>query len=222
MHRRTIAPAVALAALVGMSGCTSSEPDPPSPTGTAPVVQLGAPGEGNRVLGADEVQDLAGATTEASDSDIAFVRDMVPHHQQALEMTSLAERNGAGRDVRLLAERMSVSQTDEVAQLQQWLEDQGPLPPDDHGRHGGDHDALMPGMLTDAQMSALADARGPEFDRLFLTSMIAHHQGALAMVEDLLSRPDGGRDVWVGQFARGVDSDQRIEIARMTSVLQSL
>ena len=220
MHRRALAPAAALAVLV-VAGCTSSEPEQVSPTGTAPVVQLGAPGEGNRSLGPDEVQDLAGQTPEASESDVAFVRDMVPHHQQALAMTALAERNGAGRDVRLLAERMGVSQTDEVAQLQQWLEDQGPLPPDDHVRHGGDHDALMPGMLTDAQMSALAAARGPEFDRLFLTSMIAHHQGALAMVEDLLSRPDGGRDVWVGQFARGVDSDQRIEIARMTSVLQS-
>ena len=221
MHRRTLAPATALVVLVA-AGCTSGEPEQVSPTGTAPVVQLGAPGQGNRALGPDEVQDLAGQTPEASEWDIAFVRDMVPHHQQALEMTALAERNGAGRDVRLLAERMSVSQTDEVAQLQQWLEDQGPLPPDDHGRHGGDHDALMPGMLTDAQMSALAVARGPEFDRLFLTSMIAHHPGALAMVEDLLSRPDGGRDVWVGQFARGVDSDQRIEIARMTSVLRSL
>ena len=63
---------------------------------------------------------------------------------------------------------------------------------------------------------------GPEFDRLFLASMIAHHQGALAMVADLFSRPDGGQDLWVAQFARGVDSDQRIEIARMTSVLQSL
>ena len=221
MHRRTLAPAVALAVLVA-TGCTSEEPEQVSPTGTAPVVQLGAPGEGNRALGPDEVQDLAGRTPEASERDIAFVRDMVPHHQQALEMTALAERSGAGRDVRLLAERMSVSQTDEVAQLQQWLDEQGPLPPDDHGRHGGDHDALMPGMLTDAQMADLAAARGPEFDRLFLSSMIAHHQGALAMVEDLFSRPEGGQDLWVAQFARGVDSDQRIEIARMTSVLQSL
>ena len=221
MHRRTLAPAVALAVLVA-TGCTSEEPEQVSPTGTAPVVQLGAPGQSNRTLGPDEVEDLADQGPEPSESDIAFVRDMIPHHQQALEMTALAERNGAGRDVRLLAERMSVSQTDEVAQLQTWLEEQGPLPPDDHGRHGGDHDALMPGMLTDAQMAELAAARGPEFDRFFLASMIAHHQGALAMVEDLLSRPDGGLDLWVAQFARGVDSDQRIEIARMTSVLQSL
>ena len=221
MHRRRLAAAVAGAVLVAGTGCTSV-PDEASPTGTAPVVQLGAPGASNRVLAPDEVQDLADDTTEPSESDIAFVRDMIPHHQQALEMTALAERNDAGRDVRLLAERMSVSQTDEVAQLERWLVEQGPLPPDDRARHGGDHAALMPGMLTDAQMAALTAARGTEFDRLFLTSMIGHHQGALAMVDDLLTRPDGGQDLWVGPFARGVDGDQRIEIARMTTVLQGL
>ena len=222
MHLRAPVPAAALAVLLVGAGCTSSAPEEVSPTGTAPVVQLGAPGESNRVLGPDEVEDLANQGPEPSESDIAFVRDMVPHHQQALEMTALAESNGAGRDVSLLAERMRVSQTDEVAQLEQWLVDRGPLPPDDRGRHTGGHAALMPGMLTDAQMAALAAARGPEFDRLFLTSMISHHQGALTMVEDLLSRPDGARDLWVGQFARGVDSDQRIEIARMWTVLQGL
>lgn len=221
MHRRRLAAAVAGAVLMAGTGCTSV-PDEASPTGTAPVVQLGAPGASNRVLAPDEVQDLADDTAEPSESDIAFVRDMIPHHQQALEMTALAERNDAGRDVRLLAERMAVSQTDEVAQLERWLVDRGPLPPDDRARHGGDHAALMPGMLTDAQMAALTAARGTEFDRLFLTSMIGHHQGALAMVEDLLTRPDGGQDLWVGQFARGVDGDQRIEIARMTTVLQGL
>lgn len=221
MLRRRLAAAAAGAVLVAGTGCTSV-PDEASPTGTAPVVQLGAPGASNRVLAPDEVQDLADDTAEPSESDIAFVRDMIPHHQQALEMTALAERNGAGRDVRLLAERMAVSQTDEVAQLERWLVEQGPLPPDDRARHGGDHAALMPGMLTDAQMAALTAARGTEFDRLFLTSMIGHHQGALAMVDDLLTRPDGGQDLWVGQFARGVDGDQRIEIARMTTVLQGL
>ena len=133
MHRRALVPAAALAVLLAGTGCTSSAPEEVSPTGTAPVVQLGAPGESNRVLGPDEVEDLADQSPEPSESDIAFVRDMVPHHQQALEMTALAESNGAGRDVRLLAERMRVSQTDEVAQLEQWLVDRGPLPPDDRG-----------------------------------------------------------------------------------------
>jgi uncharacterized protein (DUF305 family) len=220
MNPRTATVAAALALPLLLSGCTSdaSSEATPGPTGTAPVVQLGAPGEPNRTLGADDLDDLAD-TPEASESDIAFVRDMVPHHQQALQMTALARTNDASADVKLLAERMEISQRDEVAQLEAWLEDQGPLPPDDHSRHGGDGSALMPGMLTDEQMAALAAARGSDFDELFLTSMIAHHSGAIAMVNDLFSRPDGGQDLWVGQFARGVDADQRVEVARMTSML---
>ena len=77
----------------------------------------------------------------------------------------------------------------------------------------------MPGMLTDEQMAGLAAARGSAFDELFLTSMIAHHTGAIDMVTDLFSRPDGGQDLWVAQFARHVDSDQRVEVARMQSML---
>jgi uncharacterized protein (DUF305 family) len=220
MNPRTATVAAALALSLLLSGCTSdaSSEATPGPTGTAPVVQLGAPGEPNRTVGADDLDDLA-TTPEASESDIAFVRDMVPHHEQALRMTALARTNDASADVKLLAERMEISQRDEVAQLQAWLEDQGPLPPDDHARHGGDHTARMPGMLTDAQMARLATTRGSDFDVLFLTSMIAHHAGAVAMVADLLSRPDGGQDLWVAQFARHVDSDQRIEIARMQSML---
>jgi uncharacterized protein (DUF305 family) len=220
MNPRAATVAAALALPLLLTGCTSdaSSEATPGPTGTAPVVQLGAPGEPNRTVGADDLDDLT-TTAEASESDIAFVRDMVPHHEQALAMTSLVGSNDASADVKLLAERMEISQRDEVAQLQAWLEEQGPLPPDDHSRHGGDHAALMPGMLTDEQMAALAAAKGSAFDELFLTSMIAHHTGAIAMVSDLFSRPDGGQDLWVAQFARHVDSDQRVEVARMTSML---
>lgn len=220
MNPRTATVVAALALPMLLTGCTSdaSSEATPGPTGTAPVVQLGAPGEPNRTVGADDLDDLT-RTPEASESDIAFVRDMVPHHEQALQMTALARTNDASADVKLLAERMEVSQRDEVTQLQGWLEAQGPLPPDDHGRHGGDHSALMPGMLTDEQLAALAASRGSDFDELFLTSMIAHHSGAIAMVGDLFSRPDGGQDLWVAQFARHVDSDQRVEVARMQSML---
>lgn len=220
MGPRTATVAAALALLPLLTGCTSSSTTDatPGPTGTAPVIQLGAPGEPNRTIGADDLDDLA-RPAEASESDIAFVRDMVPHHEQALAMTALVKANDASPEVALLAERMEVSQRDEVAQLQAWLAAQGPLPPDDHSRHGGDHAALMPGMLTDEEMARLAAARGSAFDELFLTSMITHHSGAIAMVTDLFSRPDGGQDLWVAQFARHVDSDQRVEVARMQSML---
>ena len=212
-------PAVALLAALALTACTSDEEAAPGPSGGgAPVVQLGAPGQPNRQLTDEEVAELADAEVEASPTDIAFARDMVPHHEQALRMAELAAEHG-GRDVALLAERMRVSQTDEVAALQRWVADQGPLPPDDHGRHGGDAHALMPGMLTDAQLAELAAARGDRFDELFLTSMIRHHEGATVMVADLFSRPDGGQHPWLSQFARDVDTDQRVEIARMRALL---
>jgi uncharacterized protein (DUF305 family) len=213
---------VALALPLVLGGCTSEDPElvpTPTSTSTAPVVQLGAPGEPNRRLTPEEIASIRASRTEASESDIAFARDMIPHHEQALLMARLVETNGAGRDVRLLAERMKVSQTDEVALLRDWLAALGPLPPDDHGRHGGDQHALMPGMLTKEQLAALTAARGEAFDRLFLTSMIRHHEGATAMVADLFSRPDGGEEAWLAQFARDIDADQRVEIARMQSML---
>lgn len=216
--RRFLAVLAAVPLLLG--GCTSDDTSgPPAPAGSAPAVQLGAPGEPNRPMTEDELEALRSSGSEASPSDIAFARDMIPHHQQALRMAELAKTNGAGRDVQLLAERMRISQVDEIAQLERWLADQGPLPPDDHGRHGGDEHALMPGMLTEAEMSALAAARGAAFDRLFLTSMIRHHEGATAMVADLQTRPDHGQEVWIAQFAREVDLDQRVEIARMKGML---
>lgn len=213
--------AVAVAVLAGLSlsGCTSDDEATPGPSGGgAPVVQLGAPGQPNRTLSDEEVEGLGDAEAEASASDIAFARDMVPHHEQALRMAELAADHG-GPEVALLAERMRVSQTDEVAALERWLEEQGPLPPDDHSRHGGDAHALMPGMLTDAEMASLAAATGDRFDALFLASMIRHHEGATRMVADLFSRPDGGQHPWLAQFARDVDGDQRVEIARMRAML---
>ena len=135
MNPRTATAAAALALPLLLTGCTSdgSSEATPGPTGTAPVVQLGAPGEPNRTVGADDLDDLT-KTPEASEGDIAFVRDMVPHHEQALAMTALVRSNDASPDVKLMAERMEISQRDEVAQLAAWLEEQGPLPPDDHTR----------------------------------------------------------------------------------------
>ncbi|MFQ6170695.1 DUF305 domain-containing protein [Oryzobacter sp. R7] len=215
----SVAGAVATLLAVLLTGCTGDEEPAPGPSGGgAPVVQLGAPGQPNRELTDDEVAALGNAEDEASASDIAFARDMVPHHEQALRMAELAADRG-GRDVALLAERMRVSQTDEVALLQRWLAEQGPLPPDDHARHGGDAHALMPGMLTDAQLAELAAATGDRFDELFLTAMIRHHEGATMMVADLFTRADGGQHPWLAQLARDIDIDQRVEIARMRALL---
>ena len=141
---------------------------------------------------------------------------MILHHDQALTMTGWVEDRTTDRDVRLLAERMQVSQEDEMDFMAGWLQERGTPLRDEHAGHGGGHD--MPGMLTDEQLDRLEAAEGEEFERLFLESMIQHHQGALEMVADLWAA-DGGLEPNIGQFARHVEGDQGIEIARMQEML---
>jgi len=155
----------------------------------------------------------------STEADARFMSSMIGHHTQAMVMAGWAPTNGAGASVRRLAERILSGQQDEIATMQQWLRDRGrPVP---QGHHPG-HGHLMPGMLTDAQMKELAEARGPEFDRLFLTFMIQHHRGAVAMVEDLFGTPGAAQDETVFKFANDVQVDQSTEIARMERMLSAL
>jgi uncharacterized protein (DUF305 family) len=208
--RRVLAAAACGLVLVG---CTSD----PSEESGAPVVQLGGPSESNRTLSDDEA---AGITAPGyTDADVAFVQGMIPHHRQALEMTAMVERGTQSRDIRALAERMEVGQTDEIAQLENWLTERDEDVPGAHGQHGAGHDELMPGMLTVEELAQLRSARGNRFETLFLQYMIRHHEGAVQMVGELLRGDAGGQEPQVGQMAQHIDSDQKIEIARMHGML---
>ncbi len=120
--------------------------------------------------------------------------------------------------MRLLARRIELSQADEITVMQRWLRARGQAVPDPnaHHHHAG---ALMPGMLTPEEMRRLEAATGKEFDRLFLESMIRHHDGALTMVNDLFSTAGAGQEPEIFAFASDVDADQRIEIDRMSAML---
>ena len=155
-------------------------------------------------------------------ADVRFMQGMIAHHAQALQMTRWAATHGARADVRTLAERIDVSQRDEIATMQRWLRERGEAVPDPiaHLGHAGMHaDTLMPGMLTADELAQLDRARGAEFDRLFLTYMIRHHEGALTMVEQLFSSPGAGQDVTIFRFASDVSADQTAEIDRMRAML---
>ena len=205
---------VLLAAVLALTACTVAEPTP-RPTSTAPVVQLGAPGEGNRTLSPEEQLELGG-TVPHSEADVQFVRDMLHHHAQALVMTGYVEERTTDSGIRLLAERMHISQEDEMGQLEKWLQTRGEPVRDPDAAH--DAHSLMPGMLTAEELAALEAAEGEAFDELFLRSMIRHHEGALVMIADLFARSDGAEPE-LGQLANHFDSDQRVEIARMSSML---
>jgi uncharacterized protein (DUF305 family) len=151
-------------------------------------------------------------------ADARFMQEMIGHHAQAVEMATLVEARTTSSAIRLLAERISVSQTDEIVWMKEWLTDRGEPLPDPHAHHGAAH-ASMPGMLTDAQMAELRAAREADFDRLFVTFMIQHHEGALVMVAQLLGTPRAAQEAATAYFVAEVDSDQRMEIARMRMML---
>ena len=212
--RRWLAAVAGLGLAVGLSSCTSD--DPPAEEESAPVVQLGAPGEAGETLSPDEAEAVEEPTFTAA--DVEFVQMMIPHHQQALEMTAMVEDRAADPGLARLAERIEVSQQDEIALLERWLSQRGEMVAGMHGGHG-DHGGAghqdMPGMLTAAQLEELARSKGERFDRLFLRGMIRHHEGAVVMVETLLTGGEGGQESEVFQLASHIGTDQQVEIAAM-------
>lgn len=154
-------------------------------------------------------------------ADIGFMKGMIGHHAQALVMTALITERSSRPELALLAERITVSQRDEITLMQLWLRDRGEEAPNPsaHAHHDAGHAALMPGMLTPAELETLGAARGATFDRLFLEYMIRHHEGALQMVADLRRSPGALQEPQLFDFASDVDADQRAEIARMRRLL---
>ena len=198
-------------AMAAVGGCSSDDD-----SDAAPVVQLGAPGETGRVLEPEEVDELTAPSHTAA--DVSFVQAMISHHRQALVMTAMVDERAARDDLSLMADRMTISQVEEISQLTAWLEARGETVPAEHA----DHDEAMPGMLTAEQLAQLESATGEAFDELFLQYMILHHEGAVRMVEDLLTGGDGGQEPQVFQLAQHVESDQQVEISRMRAVLAEL
>jgi uncharacterized protein (DUF305 family) len=158
------------------------------------------------------------------------MQGMIMHHGQAVEMTALIESHTQNKDLRLLGERISHSQSDEIKFMKRWLAARGEpispampgmseMPGMDMSSHSMPMSGLMPGMLTSKQMEALKKAKGDEFDHLFLTGMIQHHNGALVMVKDLFDTAGAGQDAELFNFTTDVDSGQRAEIRIMQTML---
>ena len=164
-------------------------------------------------------------------ADVDFMSHMIAHHAQALVMAGWAPSHGASSSVQTLCGRIINGQQDEIVTMQRWLRDRGkpvpearPMTISMHDSSSGHvmHQMLMPGMLTEDQMKELDQARGEEFDRLFLTYMIEHHKGAVSMVKDLLGTYGAAQDETVFKFANDVSVDQSTEIARMERMLSTL
>jgi uncharacterized protein (DUF305 family) len=184
-------------------------------------------------------------------AEVDFMTGMIGHHAQALIMSELAPDNGASLPVRRLASRIINAQKDEIKSMQNWLKDRGQPVPEvhidglnlmihgagghgAHANHGGmdnmgemndmdgmDHSS-MPGMLTQDQLVELSEAKGTEFDEMFLTYMIQHHGGAITMVNDLLDSEKGIQDEAAFKLASEINVDQRTEIERMHMMLADI
>ena len=231
--RRRLLAACALMCLVSLP-VRAQQAEPTGPV----VVQPGAPGQPTKTLPSSTRATLP----PPSPADVQFMQGMIMHHAQAVEMTALLESHTQNKELRTLGARISRSQLDEIKFMKQWLESRGrkqvaeagsagshtghaPTTESSKGQnmhdmHSSSDHMRMPGMLTGEQMDALRKAKGQEFDRLFLSGMIQHHNGALVMVKDLFDSPGAGEDAELFNFATEVDSGQRAEIRVMEKMLQ--
>lgn len=220
MTQQTRALAVALFASIAVVGCSTSRQS--SQTAPQPAPQIhGDPAA------------IANAKADSNrfpftEADVYFMTGMIHHHAQALAMAKLAPTNGASQPISVLTARIINAQTDEIALMQRWLKDHGqPVPEPSpkgmkHVMNGEEHVMPMPGMLSDEQMKQLEQAKGKEFDELFLRFMIQHHQGALSMVKELFATPGAGRDEATFKLAADINADQETEIERMQKMLFEL
>jgi uncharacterized protein (DUF305 family) len=219
-----------LAGLFSLPVCAQQAEQQQAEQGAPVVVQPGAPGQPTRTLPPSTRATLP----PRSSADIQFMQGMIMHHAQAVEMTALIESSTQNEELRLLGARISHSQSEEIRFMKRWLETRGeptemPMPKTSDMDMSGmnmpsmkmsSQPMLMPGMLTPKQMEALKKAKGAEFDQLFLTGMIQHHNGALIMVRELFDTAGAGQDAELFNFATDVDSGQRAEIGIMQTMLR--
>jgi uncharacterized protein (DUF305 family) len=218
----------AVSALCALCAALASRSQPAA-VPPAPIVQPGAPGQASKILSPDSVVI---PVHEPTDADTQFMQGMIHHHAQAVEMTALMSTRTRNKALLAFGKRISISQTDEINFMRQWLQDRGKPVPMDMAHmvhtpgmnHAGMMDMasmpMMPGMLTPEQMKALAKASGAAFDHLFLSGMIQHHTGALVMVEDLFATPAAGQDSLLFDFATDVENTQTAEINIMKGMLK--
>lgn len=209
----------------GNQSAPRTAPPPPSveagragaQTAPPPLIQPGAPGQAGKVVTPERATDLSKVGHTAA--DVRFMQGMIGHHLQAIEMVDLLNARTNNEDMKKLGLRIKVSQEDEIKMMQDWLKARRAEVPGPHAHHTG---PMMPGMLTPEEMARLAGAKGVEFDRLFLSGMLKHHNGALIMVDELFATPGAAQDSDIYAFASDVIADQRMEMDRMAVMLKEL
>lgn len=158
---------------------------------------------------------------EFNDADVTFATEMIPHHQQAVEMAELAADRAQSPEVQQLAEDIEAAQGPEIETMTQWLKDWGQETPSgsmDHGDMGQGDSQEMPGMMDEAQMTQLMKSNGATFDQMFLQMMVEHHEAAIEMAR---TEQANGENADAIALAEQIESDQEAEIAKMEELLDS-
>ena len=182
-----------------------------------PIIKPGAPGQSSQTLTAAEAIQLS--NTSFTRDDVVFMQNMIPHHAQAVEMGILVAERTNNPDIIDIASRIQNAQEDEIAYMKRWLRERDQSTEMDHSDH---MDHSMMGMATSSQMQDLANAKGTDFDRLFLQLMIPHHDGAVRMVDDLLKQPGSAYDPVLYDFINDIVNTQEAEIRQMDRLLAGL
>ena len=185
-----------------------------------PILQPGAPGEATRQIDAETAVNIANSSYTVA--DVEFMQDMIIDHHQALLMSRLASPSTNNQAILDLAGRIDVSQKAEISFLQGWLQKRVEHAPDPTVEHSEHTHHTMIGMATPEQMAQLAESKSTDFDRLFLTLMIDHHDGAIKMVEELRDQPGSTYDPVLNEFVSDITNDQAVEIERMNALLIGL
>jgi uncharacterized protein (DUF305 family) len=184
----------------------------------APIIQPGAPGENSKKLDPETATSIA--MTSHIDADIKFLQGMIVHHQQAIMMSKLAAKRTNNKTIIDLANRIDLSQVDEINFMESWLSSRDQ---NAHEMNHKDHMHMnMSGMATPAQIESLKNSNSTDFDRLFLQLMIKHHDGALDMVDELKKYPGSANDQLLNEFVSDLINDQAVEIERMNLIAVNL
>ena len=188
--RALLIASTALFASVALAGCSASTTATQTPASSKTEVAADA------------------SSTKFSGADIMFAQMMIIHHQQAVDMGTLAETRSSSQEVKTLAAQIKAEQAPEIAQMEGWLKASNVNP-------GMGHDMAMTGMLTDAEMTALKNAKGAEFDRLYLADMIGHHKGAIQMAQMVVD----SQNVEANKLGHAIIESQTKQITDMESLL---
>ena len=181
------------------------------------IVQPGQPGSASKIIDAQTAINIA--DTSYTFDDVLFLQQMIPHHEQAILLSTLAPDRTNSESILDLAKRIESSQHDEILFMKDWLGSRGE---DSHHIKISNHHMKMMGMATKTQIEELSALNGFSFDDLFLRLMIAHHRGAIQMVEHLKNQPGSAFDQVLNDFVSDLDNDQSVEIERMNLLLTNL